>query len=299
MSEPGEDPGASVRREGGRRNRGRPLQLDKLLEGLQPEAAGGPKTLQNSVGMPLVLIPAGTFLMGSPDSEVGRRTNEGPVHEVVIGSAFYMSTHLVTQADYRTVTVRNPSRFTAEKQGGPDHPVEMTSWEDAVAFCRLLSERADERMSGRSYRLPTEAEWEYACRAGTTTPFGHGSDFGYGQGNCDTAYPYGDGVVGPPLGATSAVTRFPAGAWGLFDAHGNVWEWCSDWYSENYYRTSPLRDPAGPPTGKLKVLRGGSWRNQAASCRAAYRNALAPHQKDSATGFRVVMVMSSGDFAGR
>ena len=87
------------------------------------------------------------------------------------------------------------------------------------------------------------------------------------------------------------MTRFPAGSWGLFDSHGNVWEWCADWYAENYYRASPLRDPPGPAAGKFKVLRGGSWRNQATACRAAYRNALAPHQKDSATGFRVVMVL--------
>jgi formylglycine-generating enzyme required for sulfatase activity len=291
MAEPGEEPGTSTRRETGRRQRAKPVDLDQLLQGLQPEASSGPKTLLNSVGMAFVLVPAGTFQMGSPDTEPGHRTNEGPVHEIVIGKTFYMSTQPVTQAAYMAVTGRNPSWFTAEKKGGKDHPVEMVSWDEASAFCRLLSERSDERTAGRSYRLPTEAEWEYSCRAGTNAPFGHGLSFAIGQGNFDTSYPYGDGSPGPMIGRTNPVTRYPAGAWGLFDSHGNVWEWCADWYSEGYYRTSPLRDPTGPASGKFKVLRGGSWRNQATACRAAYRNALAPHQKDSATGFRVVMAM--------
>jgi formylglycine-generating enzyme len=291
MAEPGEEPGTGTRRETGRRPRGKPFDLDKLLEGFQPETTSGPKTLNNSVGMAFILIPAGTFQMGSPDSESGHRTNEEPVHEVVIGKSFYIGMHPVTQAAYVAVAGRNPSRFSAENHKGLDHPVEMVSWEDATAFCRLLTERIEERTAGRSYRLPTEAEWEYACRAGTTTPFGHGSTFAMGQGNFDTSFPYGDGSPGTYAGKTTPVTRFPAGAWGLFDAHGNVWEWCADWYAEGYYRTSPLRDPVGPSSGKVKVLRGGSWRNQATACRAAYRNALAPHQKDSATGFRVVMEM--------
>jgi formylglycine-generating enzyme len=285
MPEPGEEARA------GRRARGKALDYDKLLEGLQQGTATGPKALANSVGMAFVLIPAGTFQMGSPDSEPGHRTNEGPVREVVIGKLFYFGVHPVTQAQYLAVTGKNPSRFTAGNGGGPDHPVEMVSWDDAVAFCRSLSERPEERAAGRGYRLPTEAEWEYACRAGTSTPFGHGPTFAAGQGNFDAVYPYGEGNPGAAAGGTSPVTRFPAGAWGLCDAHGNVWEWCADWYAEGYYRTSPLRDPPGPPDGKLRVLRGGSWRNHGTACRAAYRNALAPHQKDSATGFRVVLVV--------
>src|SRR5579872_4196593 len=257
MAEPGEEPGTSTRREGSRRQRAKAVDLDKLLEGLQPDAVSGPKTLLNSAGMAFVLIPAGTFQMGSPDSELGHRTNEVPVHEIVIGKPFYMGTVPVTQATYLTITGRNPSRFNAENLGGKDHPVEMVSWEDATTFCRLLTERSDERIAGRSYRLPTEAEWEYACRAGTASPFGHGSAFVMGQGNFDTLYPYSEGSPSAMIGRTNPVTRFPAGAWGLVDAHGNVWEWCSDWYDESYYKTSPLRDPQGPPSGKFKVLRGG------------------------------------------
>ncbi len=243
--------------------------------------------------MAFVLIPTGTFQMGSPEHEYGHRTNEGPVHEVLIGKPFYFGTVPVTQTQYLAITGRNPSRFTSESGGGPDHPVEMVSWDDAAAFCRLLSERPEERAARRSYRLPTEAEWEYACRAGTATPFGHGGTFASGQGNFDASYPYGELPAGAAVGRTTPATRFPAGAWGLHDAHGNVWEWCNDWYAENYYRGSPLRDPLGPAEGKVKVLRGGSWRNQGTACRAAYRNALAPHQKDSATGFRVVLVVAS------
>jgi formylglycine-generating enzyme required for sulfatase activity len=212
---------------------------------------------------------------------------------VVIGKPFYMATCPVSQLAYVTVVGKNPSRFASEDRAGLGCPVEMVSWEDAAAFCRALTERSEERAAGRSYRLPTEAEWEYACRAGTNSPFGHGSSLSAGQGNFDARFPYGDGSTGKPLGRTTPPNRFPSGAWGLADAHGNVWEWCADWYGEGYYRSSPLRDPSGPEAGTVKVLRGGSWRNQASSCRAAYRNALAPHQKDSATGFRVVAVLQS------
>jgi formylglycine-generating enzyme required for sulfatase activity len=271
MPEPGDEARA------GRRARGKALDYDKLLEGLQQGTASGPKALANSVGMSFVLVPAGTFQMGSPPDETGHRTNEEPLHEALIGKPFYLGVTPVTQAQYLAVAGKNPARFTRANGGAPDHPVEMVSWDDATAFCRLLAGRPEERAAGRAYRLPTEAEWEYACRAGTATAFGHGPTLAAGQGN------FGE------TGRTTPVTSFPASAWGLHDTHGNVWEWCADWYAEGYYRASPLRDPPGPPEGKLRVLRGGSWRNQAAACRAAYRNALAPHQKDSATGFRVVL----------
>jgi formylglycine-generating enzyme len=286
MAEPGEEQKAM-----GRRGRGRTVELGKLFDVLQPEAASGPKTLTNSVGISFVLIPAGTFQMGSPETEPGHRTNEGPVHEVLIGKSFYIAIHPITQAEYVAVVGKNPARFTVANGGGPEHPVEMVSWDDAVAFCRLLSERPEELAPGHSYRLPTEAEWEYACRAGTATAFGHGSTFASGQGNFDTAHPAGELPPGAAIGRTTPVNRFPASAWGLNDMHGNVWEWCSDWYAEGMYRTSQLRDPTGPAEGKVKVLRGGSWRNHGTACRAAYRNALAPHQKDSATGFRVVLAI--------
>jgi len=207
----------------------------------------------------------------------------------VIGSAFYLGVHVVTQGAYLTVTGANPSRFHAAEGGGPEHPVESVSWLDAVAFCQQLSARAEEHAAGRSYRLPTEAEWEYAARAGTATPFAFGANFGAGEGNFAAAYPYGGAEPGATVGRTTPVSRYPATAFGLHDVAGNVWEWCADWYDERYYAAPPLRDPPGPAAGKFRVLRGGSWKNQGAACRAAYRNALAPHQRDSATGFRVVL----------
>jgi formylglycine-generating enzyme required for sulfatase activity len=290
MPEPGESAG-EARREG--RRAGRRVDLGKVLDDVLvgTPASAGPKSLTNSVGMAFVLVPAGSFLMGSTPDEPGHRSNEGPAHEVIIGNAFYLGVHPVTQAAYLAVTGKNPARFHDSAGGGREHPVEGVSWEEAAAFCRALSDRPEERAAGRSYRLPTEAEWEYAARAGTGTPFGFGANFGAAQGNFDAAYPYGDAEPAASSGRTTPVTRYPASAWGLHDMHGNVWEWCADWYGESYYAALPLRDPPGPPEGKFRVLRGGSWKNQATACRAAYRNALAPHQKDSATGFRVVLVV--------
>ncbi|MBN9121563.1 MAG: formylglycine-generating enzyme family protein [Planctomycetes bacterium] len=272
------------------RSRMRRVDLGKVLDDVLVGASTGtgPKALTNAVGMAFVLVPAGKFQMGSPADEPGHRTNEGPVHEVVIGNPFYFGVHPVTQAAYLAVTGKNPSRFTATEGGGPEHPVESVSWDDAVAFCRALSERPEERSAGRTYRLPIEAEWEYAARAGGTGPFAFGSDFGATEGNFDAARPHGTSA---PAARTTPVSRYPATAWGLHDVHGNVWEWCADWYGEAYYSTLPLRDPPGPPAGRFRVLRGGSWKNQAAACRSAYRNALAPHMRDSATGFRVVLVV--------
>ena len=286
MSEPGEEAKA------GRRSRGRGVGLEKLFDVLQPEVASGPKSLVNAVGMSFVLIPAGTFQMGSPPHEPGHRTNEEPVHEVVIGAPVYLGMAPVTQRQYLAVMGKNPSRFTATSGGGLDHPVEMVSWEDAVAFCRQLSEHPNEVAAGRHYRLPTEAEWEYACRAGTATAFGHGATLSAAQANFDVTHSHAEHPDGTVTGRTTPVMRFPARDWGLYVMHGHVWEWCADWYAESYYKASHLRDPQGPPTGKLKVLRGGGWRNQFPACRAAYRNALAPHQKDSATGFRVVLELA-------
>jgi formylglycine-generating enzyme required for sulfatase activity len=288
MAEPEAGAETGGRREGRRARR--PVNLDQVFDTIQTARAEQAKTQTNSVGMSFVLAPAGSFEMGSPATEVGHRLNEGPAHEVVIGQPFYLATTPVTQRTLLLVTGRNPSKFHPDNGGGPEHPVEMVSWEDAAFFCRILSEQPEERAVGRTYRLPTEAEWEYACRAGKAgTAFGHGPTFAPEHGNFDTIHPYGDGAGGEPVGRTTPVSQYPANAWGLYDMHGNVWEWCADWYSESYYRQSPTRDPGGPRAGRFRVLRGGSWRNQGAACRAAYRNALAPHMRDSATGFRVVL----------
>lgn len=254
--------------EPGRRPRGRP-NLDQLYDSLQPVEPVAAKTVVNALGQTFAWIPAGSFQMGSEPNSDGHRSNETPIHEVVLTQPFYLAVQPVTQRQYLTVSKLNPSWFHPERGGSLDHPVERVSWTDAVAFCERLSAIPNERTNGRTYRLPTEAEWEYACRAGTT----------------DT--PLTDAVHSAMLSAVPG-TR-PANSFGLSDMLGNVWEWCSDWYAERFYAEAPLRDPAGPPTGTLRVCRGGSWKNLAGCCRAAYRNALAPHSKSSAVGFRVVV----------
>lgn len=260
--------------------------LDDLQKGKKEQA----KLLTNALGLKMVLIPAGTFQMGSPPTEEGRRVCEGPVHEIQIRKPFYLGVVPITQVQYLAVMESNPSRFNHKHGGGGEHPVERVAWNDAVTFCRKLTEMPDERAAKRLYRLPTEAEWEYACRAGTTTPFSFGEALTAVQANCDGNYPYGGGRVERWLERTTPVGTFPANNFGLHDMHGNVWEWCSDWYSDQYYRVAVRNDPTGPGTGSFRVVRGGSWRNHATTCRAAYRNGLMPHHRDPCTGFRVVML---------
>lgn len=209
-------------------------------------------TITNSIGMRLLLIPPGRFLMGSPDTEANRSTDEGPQHEVKIAKAFYLGIYTVTQAQWRVVMGNNPSYFCAAGEGknsveglDTDHfPVERVSWEDAQQFCAALSALPAEKAAGRVYRLPTECEWEYTCRAGTTTPFHFGESLSSKQANFDGSYPYGDAEEGPYLQRTCQVGSYPGNAWGLHDMHGNVWEWCADWYTP--YREGEQRsDPIG------------------------------------------------------
>ncbi len=272
------------------RSRGRRPDVRELLDSLQQGKKEQPKLLTNSLGLKLVLIPAGEFLIGSPEDEAERRVSEGPQHEVTIRKPFYLAVTPVTQAQYLTLTETNPSRFNHKNGGGGDHPVERVSWEDAVAFCRKLSELGEEKAANRLYRLPTEAEWEYACRGGTAAAFGLGPILTGAQANIDGNYPYGTATVGRWLERTTPVAAYAANNFGLHDLHGNVWEWCADWFGDQYYRTAPRNDPPGPTAGPFRVARGGSWRNHAATCRAAYRNALLPHHRDPYTGFRVLMV---------
>jgi formylglycine-generating enzyme required for sulfatase activity len=251
---------------------------------------GVPVEVTNSIDMKLVLIPAGEFVMGSPPSEGDASDNERPQHVVKITQPFYLGAHEVTQRDYQLVTGRKPSFFSAsghgkEKVAGMDtsrFPVEGVSWEDAEEFCRRLSVK-----EGRTYRLPTEAEWEYACRAGTTTPFHFGSMLNGRQANCDGASPYGTNQKGPSLSRTSRVGSYPANAWGLYDMHGNVWEWCSDWYSADYYARSPTSDPRGAAGASYRVNRGGSWGDHASYCRSACRFWYSPSLRGTDLGFRV------------
>jgi formylglycine-generating enzyme len=196
----------------------------------------------------------------------------------------------VTQREFERVMGTNPSLFTKDQRGGPGYPVEQVSWDEAAEFCRRLSLLLEERKAGHRYTLPTEAEWEYACRAGTVTPFAFGHNLGLSstQANFDGTRPYGSAEVGPYLERTSKVGSYPANAWGLYDMHGNVWEWCQDWYAEGYDLASEV-DPTGPVHGSQRVLRGGSWNNSGFICRSARRNKYAPDFRNSNIGFRVAL----------
>jgi formylglycine-generating enzyme required for sulfatase activity len=256
-----------------------------------PLSSGGPGTsnkgnvrlIKNSIGMTFVRIPAGAFRMGSPDGEPGHREHESPVHDVRIAKAFYMSIGPVTQGQYEAVKGKNPSKFTKSHGGGPDHPVESLTWDQAVRFCEKLARMPDEEVHHRSYRLPTEAEWEYASRAGTTTLY-----------NCGEKLTGKDAVFAGSGGkfsgkSTAPVAQLAGNAWGLHDCHGNVQEWVQDWFEEYYYFESPAEDPQGPKRGMLKTVRGGCWGMLPTDCRSASRRGHAPDSGSDTIGFRVVM----------
>lgn len=241
---------------------------DNSQDGSESGAAPANKVtlMTNSIGMTLARIPAGEFLMGS--SSYSRET---AVHSVTLGADYWIGQHEVTQDEYRHVMGTSPAGF----QGGA-RPVERVSWEDASEFCRRLG--AQEQ---KTYRLPTEAEWEYACRAGSRAAFCYGDD--------DTRlgefawYDASAGAKTHPVGS-----RKP-NAWGIYDMHGNVWEWCQDWYGDDFYSTGPSTDPKGPSTGEYRVLRGGCWYNRPVFCRSARRDFNRPDYRDDGIGFRVVL----------
>jgi formylglycine-generating enzyme len=313
--------------------------------GLLPAADAPAKTagdkrseIRNSVGMELVRIPAGQFMMGSQESPEHLLKafpgdyhkpeffkDEYPRHRVRITRPFCLGKYEVTvgefaqfvaAAHYQTEPERDGTggwgydpatgkcggrdpKFSWRNPGFPqtdDHPVLNVTWADAVAFCQWLS-----RKEGRTYRLPTEAEWEYACRAGTSTRYANGDDpngltavakvldtkahpaFGHVQ----------DITIRPdePNAFTTPVGRLKPNAWGLYDMHGNAWEWCSDWYAADYYAHSPVDDPSGPASGIRRVRRGGGWNSFPLWARASFRNVNLPDSRCVNLGFRVVRVL--------
>ncbi|MBY0232690.1 MAG: SUMF1/EgtB/PvdO family nonheme iron enzyme [Gemmataceae bacterium] len=258
--------------------------------------------LVNSAGMEFALIQPGTFVMGTPEDEEGRYDDEGPAHAVTITRPFWMGRHTVTQAQFRARMGRNPSCFSPDGDGaaavaGLDHgtlPAERVTWHEAARFCARLSALGPEKKAGRVYRLPTEAEWEYACRAGSAGPFACGEELTSALANFDGTRPYGTRKKGKHLQRTSPVGSYPPNAWGLYDMHGNVWEWCHDWFDRDYYAISPASDPPGPATGEEKVLRGGSYYYIGSSCRAAIRLDREPDARSNLDGFRVVLEWSPG-----
>jgi len=236
------------------------------------------------IALELVAIPGGTFTMGSPADEEGREDDEGPQHEVTVPQ-FLMGKYQVTQAQYQAVMGENPARFT---DNGANRPVEQVSWNDAVEFCQRLSQQ-----TGREYRLPSEAEWEYACRAGTTTPFHFGPTITPDIANYNGNYTYGSGPKGEYREQTTEVGSFPPNAFGLYDVHGNVWEWCLDHWHDSY-DGAPTDGSAWTTGGdeSLRVLRGGSWNHNPRLCRSADRYGGARAYGYYLIGFRVVCASS-------
>ncbi len=311
------------------------LRGDTTIEALNFEFANA-STWTNSIGMKLVQIPAGEFLMGSGKSaaEIARQfdskaeyyEDEHPQHRVRLSKPYYLGSHEVTIGEFGQFVQAKGYKTEAERDGeggwgwneatgkleGRDpkytwqstgwkqtdaHPVVNVSWNDAVAFCAWLSQK-----DGRKYRLPTEAEWEYACRAGTTTMYQHGDDpeglVRVGNVADETAkskltnyqstsyLAARDGHV-----FTAPVGSYAANAWGLYDMHGNVYEWCQDWYGADYYGNSAGTDPTGPSSGSSRVLRGGSWGGSPRDCRSALRDWDAPTYRHLGLGFRVVCAL--------
>jgi len=266
----------------------RPVRMKKgegtALEAVaQPEPEAGARSsawiardfdVPAAPGMKMLCIGAGDFLMGEG----------GEAHPVKLTEDFFVAETPVTQAQYEVVMGTNPSHF---KQVGPEAPVEPVSWDDAMAFCAKLNQNAEPE-DGWEWSLPTEAQWEYACRAGTTTAFSFGNVLNGTQANCDGNHPYGTEEKGPYLERTSPVRNYPANPWGLYDCHGNVWEWCADWYGE--YPKEAVVDPQGPESAFSRVLRGGSWDGTARNCRSAIRSGRPPGLRgNGGTGFRPVL----------
>jgi formylglycine-generating enzyme required for sulfatase activity len=274
-----------------------PLDKDPIMEpstcnrtGLPPETIFSPDFSSkltsgsasftesvNGVNIEMVPIKGGTFLMGNFASEDDSQT----IHQVMV-SDFYIGKYEVTQAQWKAVMGNNPSNFK-----GDNLPVETVSWNDVQEFLQSFNAK-----TGLTYRLPTEAEWEYACRAGTTTPFNTGNNLKTSQANYDGNYPYKDNIKGEFRKKTMPVGSFPPNGWGLYDMHGNVWEWCNDWYVEHYYHStdSPLFNPTGPstpPPWSPRVFRGGGGDSSAKSCRATYRGSSSQGNSNRYIGFRL------------
>lgn len=293
-----------------------------------------PKEYVNSQGQRLKLIPAGEFQMGDTltaeeaESKYGGESSwyedAHPRHKVKISRPYYMGEHEVTVGEYRKFVTSTGYETTAEKEGtayglgedgvglqkglkwsspgfdqGETHPVTCVSWYDAEAYIAWLNKEDPDRPAGYKYALPSEAQWEYACRAGSATSFYWGEDERDGEGylngmgeewfpdgeHSDLVFPFNDGYT-----ATSPVGSYKANAWGLYDMLGNVFEWCQDWYDEEYYGKSPETDPRGPASGSSRVNRGGCWLCDAGFCRSASRDRRGPGDRSSGLGFRLSLV---------
>jgi len=246
-----------------------PRQNGQTSAGVSPVNRRPADPLPPNPFMPLVRVKPGEFLMGSSGAKERQNENERPEHTVRISRSFFIGQYEVTQRQYQQVMGENPSAFP-----DPDRPVENVNWHDAMEFCRRLSAREQRR-----YRLPTEAEWEYVCRAGGTTAYAAGAELTPGSAAIG-----GRGVDE----GTSTVGSYGPNARNVHDMHGNVWEWCQDRWDKDYYRNSSTVDPVGSLIGSLRMIRGGSWRDGAVAARSASRRKLNPNLRRDDVGFRVV-----------
>ena len=237
----------------------------------------------------MVFIEPGTFTIGSPDSESGRDAREGPQTVVTISRGYWIGKYELTQNEFVAVMGVNSSFFLYDGR----LPVDFVNWNQATNYCHELTEResaAGRLPTGYRYRLPTEVEWEYACRAGRTTPIsvGDGNNLSSSQANFDGGFPYGSGATGPYLNRTTIVGLYAPNAWGLYDMHGNVWEWCHNTYES--YPGGFATDPGVTESGPQRVLRGGGFTSVGKSCRSAKRDPRSPTYSTVGQGFRVVLV---------
>jgi len=259
----------------------------------EKEEASLPKQPENKASGSFALIKGGTFTMGSPDTEQGHFYEEEPQHTVTV-SSFYIGKYEVTQQEWAAVMGNNPSNFK-----GDNFPVEEVSWFDAIEYCNKRSQKEGltpaYRINGANitwikntdgYRLPTEAEWEFACRSGTITPFFTGENITTNQANYDGNNPYYNNPQGVLRQTTTVVGSFPPNHWGLYDMHGNVWEWCWDWFGS--YSSNMQNDPIGPFSGEGRVIRGGAWNYESKYLRSASRLNFSSSARTNFVGFRLV-----------
>ena len=236
--------------------------------------------LNATVAMDMIWCPPGTFTMGSPTTEAGRGTDETE-HNVSLTQGFYLGKYEVTQAQYEAVMTGNTDGLNAkpsEWPNNPNRPVEKVSWADAQIFLnRLNAQQSANIPAGWAYVLPTEAQWEYACRAGTSTAYSWGGAIANTNANYNAS----------GYSQTRDVGLYAANPWGFFDMHGNVWEWTADWYQATYPTGNPVVDPTGPSSGALRLFRGGSWINNDSDLRSAKRFDYTPSTRYSNVGFRI------------
>lgn len=238
------------------------------------------ETIKVQSGLDFIAIEPGCFLMGSPITEL-ERVDDEIQHKVCITKPYLLGKHEITQGLWEAIMGSNPSHF---EKCGARCPIENVSWDDVQVFIEKLNKK-----TGLKFRLPTEAEWEFAARAGTTTAFSFGDNINTSQVNYDGDHPYKGKQIGRDRKTPVAVGSLPANPWGFHEIHGNVWEFVQDWHNINYYKNSPVNNPKGPSDGSFRIRRGGSWRFGARFCRSAYRGRFRTNSESQLLGFRLAV----------